>query len=94
MENKHLFFPSPAAHEGFLWVFSLGVLQQPQSPGCPIPPSVSGSWSTLSCQVPCMWHQGPRLFLRQSPKFAMGLSLAQPQGTPNSSFLPSTLLEL
>lgn len=51
MENKHLFFPSPAAHEGLLRGFLLGyslawprscpgVLQQPQSPCCLIPPSV------------------------------------------------------
>lgn len=25
MENKHLFFPSPAAHEGFLWGVPTGV---------------------------------------------------------------------
>lgn len=51
MENKHLFFPGPAAHEGLLQGFPLGyslawprscpgVLQQPQSPRCLIPPSV------------------------------------------------------
>lgn len=87
MENKHLFFPSPTAHEGFLWVFPLAVPSLP-------PPSVPGSWSTLSSRALCLWHQGPGLFLRQIPKFAVGLSLAQPQHKPNSSFLPSTLQEL
>lgn len=102
MENKHLFFPGPAAHEGLLRGFPLGyslawprscpgVLQQPESPRCLIPPCPG---STLVCRAPCMWHQGPRLFLRQIPKFAVGLSLALPQCKPNSSFLPSTLQEL
>lgn len=102
MENKHLFFPGPAAQEGFLWVFLLGSSPaQPRScPGCAPaatepslpPPSVPGSRSPLSSRAESLWHQGPRLFL--IPKSAVGLSLAQPQCKPNSSFLPSTLPEL
>lgn len=82
MEYKHLFFPSPAAQEGFLWVFLLGSSPaQPRScPGCAaaatepsLPhPSVSGSWSTLAAGL-CACSTGA--FLKASSPVCCGAEL-------------------
>lgn len=97
MENKHLFFPSPAAQEGFSGCScsgparhgpgaALGVLQQPQSPCCLIPLCLALGAPLAAGLCACSTEP----FLKANPQFAV----AQPQRKPNSSFLPSILPEL
>lgn len=67
-----------------------------------VPWVCSSRHRALAASPLCVWllehpwllgsvHVAPRLFLRPIPQFAVGLSLAQPQHKPKSSFLPSTL---
>lgn len=99
MENQHQFFPSPAAHEGFLWVSplgsspawpraALGVLQQPRSPGC-LSLCLAQEHPRLPGSVPVA--PGTKAFLKANSQICCG---AEPQRRPNSSFLPSSLQEL
>lgn len=79
MENKHLFFPSPAAHEGFLWVFPLGC-----SPGCAaaatepwLPHPSLCVWLLEHPQLPGCVHVAPgtKAFLKAKSQICRGAEL-------------------